>query len=313
MRRLLPLLGICVLIAAACTAAASPVPSSSIPAGATASPRYAVATGPDKLILRIAVSGGFVAPGYLLTEVPLFALYGDGRVIVPGPIAAIYPSPLLPNLRVMRVTPAEIQKIVAAADAAGLLGPDASFDIVGIADAGTTVFTAVVDGKVHRISAYALSEAGADQPGSVGGHVGGGVGDLPTADPAIAAARARLSQFWSRISDLSSFLGRTIGEDEAYEPSGMRLFVRDAGPADPAQPSGQVVAWPLATDPMTTGGRTAVEGTVCLAVTGTDLTKFLAAAAQATGATVWTSGSARYAIGVRPLYPNESGCAGSAL
>jgi hypothetical protein len=257
-----------------------------------------VATQPDKLILRIATGGGFVAPGYLLSAVPEFALYGDGRIVVPGPVAEIYPGPLLPNLLVERVTPTEIQKIVAAADGAGLLGPDASFDAVGIADASTTVFTTVVDGRAHRISAYALSESG---------------GRGPTGDPTVEAARAKLAQFWTQMSDLSTFLGRPVSDTEAYVPTGMRVFLGDAGPADPAQPTAQVVAWPLTADPAQVGQPTAVQGTVCVALTGADLSIFLGVARTANAAAVWTYGSARYAVTVRPLYPNESGCAGGAL
>jgi hypothetical protein len=63
---------------------------------------------------------------------------------------------VLPNLRQVRVTPAEIQKILAAADQAGLLGPDANFNATDIFDASSTSFTTIVDGKTHTIGAYAL-------------------------------------------------------------------------------------------------------------------------------------------------------------
>ena len=308
MRKLLPLLGIWLLAAAACagTAAVSPTPPAtptpprSPATSPVASPRYPFPNDGSKLILRIATGGGFVAPAYLLTEVPEFALYGDGRIIVPGPAATIFPAPLLPNLLVMRVTPAEIQKILAAADGAGLLGPDASYDAVGIADAGTTVFTTVVDGKVHRISAYALS-------------AGGDVGGRPGGSPSVGAARAKLAQFWTQMSDPGTFLGRAVGDTEAYVPAGLRVFLSDAGPADPTQPAGQVVAWPLSTDPATTGQPTTVQGTVCVALTGNDLSSFLSVASTANTGTVWTYRNARYGVGVRPLYPNETGCAGGSL
>ena len=313
MRKLLPLLGTCLMVAA-CTGAGagSPTPgvSPTPPATPVVSPGYNVATDPNKLILRIATGGGFIAPTYLLAAVPEFALYGDGRIIVPGPVDAIYPSPLLPNLLVARLTPGEIQKIVTAADAAGLLGPDAAFDVVGIADAGTTVFTTVVNGKAHRISAYALSEAG-----GIGGH--GPVG--PTADPVVAAARAKLSAFRAQMTDLATFLGRPVSHTEAYVPAGMRAFLTAMGPADPAQPTDpgqpavQVVVWPLSADPATVGQPTTVEGTVCVLLTGGDLSSFLAVAHTANAATVWTYGKARYAVIVHPLYPNESSCAGSSL
>jgi hypothetical protein len=208
------------------------------------------------------------------------------------------------------VTPAEIQKIVTAADAAGLLGPDATFDVVGIADASTTVFTTVADGKVHRISAYALFESG-----GIGGHGPGG----PTADPVVAAARAKLSAFRTQMTDLATFLGRPVSETEAYVPAGMRAFLTAMGPADPAQPTDpgqpavQAVVWPLSADPATAGQPTTVEGTVCVLLTGSDLSSFMAVARTANAATLWTYGKARYAVTVHPLYPNESNCAGSSL
>jgi hypothetical protein len=303
MRRLLPLFGIC-LIAAGCVTAASPTPGATqSPTGPTASPaatpKYAVATGATNLILRIQTSGGFVAPGFLLTTVPGFALYGDGRIIVPGPVPEIFPSPLLPTELAMQVTPAEIQKIVAAADAAGLLGPDASFNVVGIADAPTTEFTTVVAGKVHRISAYALSEAGAGDGRTSG-------------DPAVDAARARLSAFWSQVMDLATFLGRPV-PTETYAPAGLRVFLADAGPADPSQPTAATMAWPLSSDPARIWEQTTNPSTMCVALTGTDLATFTAVARTVTSGTIWTYGSARYAVNVRPMYPNETSCAGGSL
>ena len=308
MKKFLPLLGICVLVAAcagAGTATPSPAPAtpsaSPTPSPTPAvSPGYVVATGPDKLILRIATAGGFIRPDAALTALPEFALFGDGRVIVPGPIPTISPAPLLPSVLVMQITPAEIQKVVAAADKAGLLGPDTSYGPVrpvGIADTGSADFTTVVDGKVHRITAAALSPSG---------DVGGG------SDPAVDAARAKLAHFWSEVSNLPAFLGRTIEDTQAYVPAGMRVFLTDAGPADPAQPTGRSLAWPLA-DPAKTGQQTLVPGTVCVAVTGSDLASFLAAAGKAGSDTVWTFGTARYDAAVRPLYPNETGCAGGSL
>ena len=309
MKKFLPLLGICVLVAAcagAGTATASHAPAtpsaSPTPTPTPAvSPGYAVATGPDKLILRIASAGGFIRPDAALTSLPEFALFGDGRAIVPGPVPTISPSPLLPSVLVMQITPAEIQKIVAAADGAGLLGPDTSYGSVrpvGIADTGSTDFTTVVAGKVHRISAAALSPQG---------DLGGGTGD-----PAVEAARTKLAHFWSEVSNLPAFLGRTVDDNQAYVPAGMRVFLTGAAPVDPTQPAGQVVAWPLA-DPAKIGQPTSVPGTVCVGVTGTDLASFLGAAGKASSDTVWTFGTARYNAAVRPLYPNETGCAGGSL
>jgi hypothetical protein len=297
MRKLFSLLGAALLVAG-CASAATPGTQTfddggtPLPTGSPAT--YQVPTGPNDLVLRIQTGGGLVPLGYMLTAVPSWALYGDGRIVVPGPRAEIYPAPLLPNLRVMHVTPEEIQKIVAAADEAGLLGPDASFDATGIMDAGTTVFTTVVAGTVHRISAYALFEGGT------------------TKDQATADARAKLFAFEGKVFGLTEFLGRTVDDGEAYQPTSMRLFATPVSAPDPAQPtaeaSPQTLAWPLPADPFTTGETTTRPDTVCIAVTGSELSSFLALAQTANASTVWTQGANRFWVAVRPMYPNETGC-----
>jgi hypothetical protein len=205
----------------------------------------------------------------------------------------MYPAPLLPNLRVLRITPAEIQKILAAADAAGLLGPDATYDATGVADLGTTTFTTVVAGKVHTISAYALSA------------------EFKSGDARVDAARARLQTFQDHLTNLTGFLGRQMN-DEAYEPTSIRVFV---GPAVDAPSTGitpQIAEWPLSLDPATAGQPVAIgslnSNTRCVALTGTDLAAFLAVARTANSATLWKAASGRYGVSVRPLYPEESGC-----
>ena len=299
MRKFLSILGMC-LLASACSGAGAGSSTSATPgasgssgaSGSTSAPSYRVDAGADRLTLRIAADGGFVAPGYILTRLPQFALYGDGRVIVGGPVIEIYPSPLLPNLRLLRVTPAEIQKILAAADNAGLLGSDASYDASGVMDAATTVFTTNVDGAAHTIRAYALSESSM------------------TANAADAAERARLVQFSHAMSNLSTFLGRAVSDADAYAPTAMRVFVGQASATEPQGLTRQVVAWPLTTDPGTVGVPTSNPGLLCVALTGNDLEAFLAVAKTANALTVWTFGDGRYSVSVRPLYPDESGCAG---
>jgi hypothetical protein len=292
MRKLPTILAVPLLVAACTASSGSPSPSTapSPSTGPVASPTpaYNVPTEANRLVLRYSVEGGFVGPGALLTRLPIFALYGDGRVIVQGPADASFPSPLLPNVRQMQITPAEIQKLLAAADAAGLLGADASFDVVGVADAGTATFTTVVGGVSHTISAYALSES-------------------PTStDPAIAAERAKLVVFQSILGDLPKFLGRAI-PDEAYTPAAVRVYVSDPPTPDPSQPVEPVLTWPLSVDP-NSGATTPQQGLKCLALTGTDTTTFLKSAASATMITVWSAPAGKFALTVRPLYPDESGC-----
>lgn len=56
-------------------------------------------SGQNELVLQVTTGGGLVPIDYDLTLVPEFSLYGDGRLIVPGPVMAIYPGPALPNLQ----------------------------------------------------------------------------------------------------------------------------------------------------------------------------------------------------------------------
>jgi hypothetical protein len=286
MRKLSTLL-LPLLLTGCVQAGSSPSPT------ATPAPYYQVSADPNDLILRIDSGGGLVPMSYLLTHMPQWSLYADGRIVVQGPMIEIYPQPLLPNLRLMRVTPSEIQTILAEADKAGLLGPDASYSAGGIADASTTIFTLTVDGQTHHISAYALMEGA-------------------TADnKADEDARAKLMDFDRKIGDLTALLGREVTDKEAFEPGGMQIFVRPASGDDTVQGvEPNRIAWPLAVDPATAGTPTTVPQTRCVLATGQDLSTFLVAAKQATTVTIWTHGSQEYSVMVRPLLPDETSCVG---
>ncbi|MGA3029789.1 MAG: hypothetical protein ABSE58_03490 [Candidatus Limnocylindrales bacterium] len=271
------------------SAVSSAAPSAATSSTLPATPQYVVETGADKLVLRIADEGGFIAPGYLLTTVPQFAMYGDGRVIVPGPLVTVFPGPLLPDLRQLQVTPTEIQKILAAADAAGLLGPNATYIQPNVSDASTTVFTTNVAGTTHIIGAYALG-------------LGGGFGNETD-----APARAKLEEFRTMMMNLASFLGRTVSDAEAYAPTAMRVFVAAAQAPAPGDSTQRIVTWPLTADP-STAQATAVAEVRCLVVSGADLAAFQSVARNANQLTVWVAPSGRYVASARPLYPDESGC-----
>jgi hypothetical protein len=61
-------------------------------------------TGPDDLVLRVFTGGGFTSLEWSLREMPQISIYGDGRLIVQGPVIEIYPGPALPNLQVSHLT-----------------------------------------------------------------------------------------------------------------------------------------------------------------------------------------------------------------
>ncbi|MBA3690590.1 MAG: hypothetical protein H0W82_04145, partial [Actinobacteria bacterium] len=130
------------IAASACANASSTVPGD----GQGQGPDHA--GGPGDLLLRISTEGGFLPPGYTLTAMPAFSLFGDGTVVTQGAQTEIYPGTALPPMIATPVTEKAIQALLRAAVAAGLDTDREYTDLgsVGIADAGTTVFTLTVDG-----------------------------------------------------------------------------------------------------------------------------------------------------------------------
>jgi hypothetical protein len=251
-------------------------------------------TGADELVLRVQTGGGFVPVEYNLRSVPGFSLFGDGRVVVEGPMIEIYPPPALPNLQAFRLTEEAVQAILEEAERAGLLGPDASYDYPCIADAATTTFTVVAEGTIHTVSAYAL---GFDE-----GTTGAGC------DGVDVEARAELADFWQKLGDLPSWLPQgSIGADEEYVPTEMRVYVRPYQ-GDPELEQ-QVVEWPLDV-PLASFGEPDpnLADTRCGVVSGSDLDALLPSAQTANELTPWSSDGVDYGLVFRPLLPDEHTC-----
>ncbi len=279
--------------------------------------------GPSDLVLRVSTDGGLVAPGVILTHIPEFSLYGDGRVITVGPQIAIYPGPALPNLLLQRVSQAGVQRILEAARTAGLLGADRQIDFPGIMDAPTTTLTVVAGGSTHVTRVYALGiDGGTAAPGGAGGSSVGrsGAGGPGAAD---AAARRAISGFRARLDDLGAWLGRGVVEPEqAYAFDAIRLFIdradlQSGGPtSQPGEVRPSFVTWP-GIQPLGSLG-TPVAGlpdTRCAVLQGPELARVLPALRGSNTLTRWLSGGTfqplAWALRLRPLLPEESGCAGS--
>ncbi len=248
-------------------------------------------TGADELVLRVEYVGGFVPVEYMLRQVPGFSLFGDGSLVITGPQIEIYPGPALPNLIVTPITEDGVQVILEAARDAGLLGPDRTYDYPCIMDAATTTFTLNADGATHAVSAYALGD--------------GMGGECPGVDD---DARRKLFDFSSKLGDLRSWLPQgSIGEERAYEPTALRVYVQPYVP-DPnlEQP---VVDWPLDT-PLASFGDpvSAVPDTRCGVVEGDELEKLLPEAQRANELTPWRSDGEDHRLLFRPLLPDERGC-----
>jgi hypothetical protein len=276
------------LTAACANAPADPGDGGSDPGGAPNHP-----TGSTDLLLRVSYEGGFVPAEYTLTSMPAFSLYGDGTAVAPGAQTEIYPGPALPPLFATPVTEAGIQALLQAAIDAGLDEDHEYTDMgsVGIADASTTVFTFTIDGTTHVTKAYALGMLDQRPDG------------MPDEE---YTARTRLERFQTSLQDLRHTLpAGSVGDDDAFTPSGLRLFVSGYRKADLKQ---QAVEWPLDTPLASLGDPSTLDGTTCAAVTGADLDALLPLAQSANQLTPWSSDGDRFSILFRPLLPDETGC-----
>jgi hypothetical protein len=211
-----------VLLVTACSGAASGPPATRIP---TTIPSLGIehATGPTDLLLRYDRGGGFMAPNSLVTEGPIFSLYGDGTIIFRD-ITALPPEAAdglgrgLPY-RTARLSEPQIQSLLDFAINDGVLGiARAQYLNNRIADAPTTVFTIRAGTLNKTVSVMGLG-IDPDQPG-------------PDAPALIAMAR---------LADrLGNFNGGTDFETQAYMPDRYRALLLEApmggGPAP--------VAWP---------------------------------------------------------------------
>ncbi len=252
-------------------------------------------TGANDLVLRMATGGGLVPIEFNLKALPAISLFGDGRLIVEGPVIEIYPGPAMPNLQVSRLTEEAIQAILAEAEKAGLLGQDASYDYPCVADLPTTTFTIAADETTHTVAAYAL---GFEQ--GTTGSCGGAAVDV--------VARAKLLEFSNKLGDLRSWLPEgSISAEEQYSPTEMRVYVRpyQGDPELEQQPT----AWPLEGLLSSFGEPDAnLDQARCGVVSGPDIETLLPNAYAANELTPWTSDGHDFGLFFRPLLPDEHTC-----
>jgi len=270
-------------------------------AGGGSSPSGAIAhPAGDALILRIATEGGFIPPGVTFSQIPSLSVYGDGRVIEPGAVAAIFPGPALPPLLVRRLSEAGIQAVLREVTATGLFAASQRFEGAGafVADAGTTVFTLHAGGRDVTVSVYAL---GTFDPSHPPAGIGGGE---------LAAHRA-LGQLSLRLTMLNTWLpsGAWVDdESRAFAPDAFRLLVRsaDADPPDQSGIANQLIPWPGAGDPAMFGEPvTEPAGSRCGVVSGAESAAWFDALRRANQLTRFTADGHRYEVTPRPLLPDE--------
>jgi hypothetical protein len=290
MRPTLVILAVLALVTVACADAPTGARSEPSPSG------IVHPTGPDQVVLRVSLEGGFVAPETTFAQMPSFSLMGDGTIIEPGAQEAIYPGQALPPLLARTISEDGIQAILGAAIDAGLDHDETIGDLgsVGVSDMPTTVFTLSANGESHRVEAYALGMPGDDRPEGM--------------SQTTWAARQALSSFGERLGRLPAWLPEgSTGPETPYDAPGAALLV-GAYRGDPGL-SQNPVAWPLGTglagfgsaDPSGLDAR-------CGTVTGSDWATLVPAARDANTLTPWTSDGRRYGIAFRPLLPDQHDC-----
>ncbi|MHB8869098.1 MAG: hypothetical protein ACYC6T_04660 [Thermoleophilia bacterium] len=250
-------------------------------------------TGPEDVVFRIEYGGGFAPVEVIFTTLPGLSLYGDGRVITEGPIPAIYPGPALPNLQVATLSPAGIQKLLAAARDAGLFESGVDYGQPTVADGSTTTFTITADGTVFETSIYHLAP---DNSAALG-----------LSDDQVER-RARVLDFQTKLGDLAGWFGDDLGPEQPYEWQALSILIMpgDPGGQDDSGIEPRIVDWPLA-DLATLGEPNEVPQGRRAVITGADLETLRPLVQQADTLTFWRSGGTIYSLLLRPLLPDEIG------
>jgi hypothetical protein len=176
---------------------------------------YEHPTDPDAVVLSISDVGGFVPEDSFTTQ-PRLLVTGDRRLIYGGPVIAIHPGPLLPNVLQRPVTEAGLQRLIRLADDHGLLDEVTYTRPDNVADAAETVVTITVGAETFEHRAYALG---------LGGGPEGGESD---------EVRVRLLDFVAAATDLTSDpASGGVGPEEQYRSGTYMIRANEAADTEP--------------------------------------------------------------------------------
>ncbi len=286
--RLATVIGVAILSAACTGSATSPAPAT--PVGPDASP----AATAETYWLRM-TTWQAIPPLDQFASQPLLVITGDGVVVSPGPIPAIYPGPLLPNLVERSITPAGEEAIVAAARHLGVLGPKGDFTGEGgplgavtgrieiTVDGSRVTLTGKPDAQIECVTTPCEPRPGTPEA----------FGDL-----------------WWQLLDLPSWVGTELGPEALYSAPAYALLVQPAPQADPDLPQAPA-DWPL-DQPLVSFGGPVANGTArCGSVSGADADALRPLLAAANELTPWVEASdpaTMFGVLVRPLTPGEDAC-----
>lgn len=283
MNRVTTLVTVLALALAACggdDATGTTVSTSDSTRATDGSPREA---GDSELLLTVTSEGGFVPVEFNLDRMPRYVLLADGTLLYQGPVPAIFPGPLLPNVQVTEVSAAQMDEIRQLVEEMGLPEIDELIDDSNaemVADATTEFITYHDDNGAHRLGIYAL-----------GVTEGGG-----------STERILAGELIEVLEEVTA-----TGESRTYAAERLQVA---AGPAlEFEDVQGRVEPWPLEVEfgdmpEWAMGWR-------CVEVEGDEVEHLLAVFADANQATRWDTGNEELTIKARPLLPGESACGGA--
>jgi hypothetical protein len=246
--------------------------------------------------LRATVSQA-IPPVARFTWLPYVLITTDGTVVRPGPVPAIFPGPLLPNLQGASLSDAGYDLIVERARALGLLEGSGDFVPAGMPLGGQTGAVELrIDGELRAITGDPTRT----------------IECITTpCDPEPGTPEA-FGTFWAELGDLGSLVGSELGQDTAYHPDGFALLI-GIEPPDDSGLGRQVATWPLDTPIADIGIPVGNElRPRCGTVAGEDAATLEAAFAAANQLTMWVDRGGDPAdavsIAVRPVLPGEDPC-----
>jgi len=261
------------------------------PAGAIEHP-----TDPSEAVLRLTYEGGLVMPSTAFVNTPALVVGGDGRAYTPAATTLEFPGPLVAPTEVRSLDEAALQRVLALADAAGLLGPDVPDYAaeLNVADAPATVLVIHAKGRrvEHRADALGLA-----------------VGPDGSSDE-VTPARAALLAFVEQVTDLAA-LAPSAGPAVLLEPAAYRIRSYPTSPEELAaqDPQPAVVDWPATAgvrlaDALAPGGDGAT-GAGCVGAPATAVGPVLGAARQTTA---FREDERLYTLAAAPVLPGDPVC-----
>jgi hypothetical protein len=237
----------------------------------------------ERLVLQITDEGGFAPIELIVNRLPRFSVYADGTMLVPGPVPAIYPGPILMPLQSVPLSDADLVSLMEAIEAVGLpsIGREIDDTLASrVADATTTIASYFdADGAEHVYGAYAL----------------GLVDDEPPRDST--------TKLGALVELLDDFVANPGGG--GFEADPIQLWINENPSVDPDFT--QTLTWPLDIVP----GDFEPEGDFglgCHVLAGDAAQEAIAAFNAANQATVWDYEGTEYQLITRVLLPGEPGC-----